>query len=79
MTSILLKGINATPNSEINSGNKFDETKNNKHTPVRHLSCKGKPFTRANLHDFLSNFLADDDAYEDADKDIEHAIEVNES
>ena len=31
MRSILLKGRNSAPNSEINSGNRFNKTKSNKH------------------------------------------------
>ena len=78
MISILLKVRNTVPNSYINSSNRFNKTKSNKHKPARPLSCKGKPFTRAKLHEFLGNFLLDDDACEDTDIGIEDAIEVNE-
>ena len=79
MRSILIKGRNFAPNTEINSGNRFNKTKNNTFKLVSPLSHKGKTFTRDNLHTFLSNFLVDDDAYEDYDTGIEDAIEVNES
>ena len=38
---------------------------------------KGKPFTRANFHEFLSIFLVEDDTCEDSDIGIEDEIEVN--
>lgn len=79
MRSIFLKGRNAVPNSYINSGNRFNKTKSNACKPARPLSCKGKPFAMPKSYEFLSNFLLDDDAYEDADTGIEDAIEANES
>ena len=79
MRSILLKGRNATTNSDINSVNRFNKTKSNECEFVMPLSCKGKHFARANLHEFLSDLFKDNDAYEDADAGIEDSIEVNES
>ena len=52
MRSILLKGRNDSPNSDINSSNKLNKTKSDKYETVRPLSCKVKPFSRANLHVF---------------------------
>ena len=66
MRSILLQGRYSNPISNINSGNRFNKTKSNKYKTSRPLSCKGKTSIRANLHDFLSDLLVDDDAYEDA-------------
>ena len=71
---VLLKGRNSVPTSNINSGNRFNKIKSNKHKPVRPLSWKGKPFTRASLYEILSDLLVDDNEHEDYDAGIEDVI-----
>ena len=70
MMSILLKYRNDAPNIDINSGDRFNKTKINRHKPARPLSWKGEPFTRANLHEFLSDLIVDDDVYKNSDAGI---------
>ena len=79
MRSIFLKGRDAQHNSNLNSGSRFNKSHSNNYETVRLLSCKGKHFARANLHEFLSDLFKDNDACEDADAGIEDSIEVNES
>ena len=79
MRSILLKGMNAKPISNLNSVNRFNKSNSNKYKTVRPLSYKGKPFTKANLHELLSDSLVDNNECKDDDARIEDIIETDES
>ena len=70
MRSILLKGRNTKPSINLNGCNIFNKNNSNNYKLTRPLSYKGKPFARANLHDLLSDLLADDNEHEDADAGI---------
>ena len=59
MRSILLKGRNDKPSSNINDGNRFNKSNSNVCKPVRPISCKYKTFTKAKLHELLSDLLVD--------------------
>ena len=56
MRSILLKGRNAKPSSNLKSGNRFNKSNNNVYKPIRPVSYKGKSCTKANLHKVLSDY-----------------------
>ena len=79
MRSILLKGRNVKPITNLNNGNRFNKFNSNVYKPAMSLSYKGKPFTKANLHELLSDFLVENNEHETTDEGIEDVIEVNES
>ena len=72
----LTKGRNTKPSSKLNAGNVFNKLNSNNCEPERHLSCKVKPFARANLHELLSDLLADDNEHEDADAGVEDVLRL---
>ena len=79
MRSILLKVINTKPSSNFNSVNRLNKSNINNYKPVSPLSHKGKTFTRASLHEILSDLLVDNNENQDANIGIEDVIKVNES
>ena len=74
---VLLKGMNAKPSINFNSGNRFNKSNSNVCKPVRPISCKYKTFTKAKLHELLSDLLVDNNEYETVDEGIEDVSEVN--
>ena len=78
MRSIMLKGRNAKPSSNLHCSNAFNKSNSKKYDPTRSLPYKCEPFAEANLHENLSDWLADNNNHEDANAGIEHVIEVNE-
>ena len=77
MRHVWLKGMNDKPISNFNIVNIVITSNGNNYKPTRPLSCKGKPFAKANLHELLSNVLVDNNEYEYSDIGVEDAIEVN--
>ena len=78
MRSILLKGKNANPSSDLNSSNRFNKTNSNNYKPSRPTSNKVKIFTGANLRYLLSDLLSEDNEHKDAYTGVEDSNEVNE-